>query len=510
MSSKIKKRLFVTFIIFVLCAMSALTVQAANKTGWIRTGKNYKYKVDDKYVKNEVKKIGKYYYYFDKKGNRKTGWKKFKGRNYYFNLKNARAYTGKKTINGKVYIFAKNGTLIKKKGVYKYKKYKVYITSDASLATGPVKIKGKWYFYKRNGLPESGIGIYKWKDKTYYVKSGKMVSGWVKIKHNRKYFSKSDYAMVTGLNKIDNKLYWFDNNGNLQKNRFYTVGNSKYYLGKNGVCSTGLVKIGVNLYYFGTDGKMVTGKYISQSGVTYYADETGRIKQNCWYDGKFFDRSGKLVKDAVTYDSTTEGQVTEEMLDALPLSGCTKLMVVAHPDDETLFGGAHLTEGGWFVVCLTNGYNQVRKKEFYEAMNLLECTGMILSYPDIANGERSKWETKRYNIAKDLDTILNYKRWGMVATHNPDGEYGHIHHKMTSKLVTESFYRNYWGTGLYYFGRWHSKVSLQKVTGNLKRVPTKALQTKLNILKCYISQKGAVDTNVHMAEYENWENALNW
>ena len=75
-----------------------------------------------------------------------------------------------------------------------------------------------------------------------------MVSGWVKIKHNRKYFSKSDYAMVTGLNKIDNKLYWFDNNGNLQKNRFYTVGNSKYYLGKDGVCSTGIVKIGVNLY----------------------------------------------------------------------------------------------------------------------------------------------------------------------------------------------------------------------------------------------------------------------
>ena len=73
MSSKIKKRLVATFIIFVLCAISALTVQAANKTGWIRTGNNYKYKVDDKYVKNEVKKIGKYYYYFDKKGIRRTG-----------------------------------------------------------------------------------------------------------------------------------------------------------------------------------------------------------------------------------------------------------------------------------------------------------------------------------------------------------------------------------------------------------------------------------------------------
>lgn len=317
--------------------------------------------------------------------------------------------------------------------------------------------------------------------------------------------------MVTGLNKIDNKLYWFDNNGNLQKNRFYTVGNSKYYLGKDGVCSTGLVKIGVNLYYFGTDGKMVTGKYISQSGVTYYADETGRIKQNCWYDGKFFDRSGKLVKDAVTYDSTTEGQVTEEMLDALPLSGCTKLMVVAHPDDETLFGGAHLTEGGWFVVCLTNGYNQVRKKEFYEAMNLLECTGMILSYPDIANGERSKWETKRYNIAKDLDTILNYKRWGMVATHNPDGEYGHIHHKLTNKIVTECYYKNSYNSNFYYFGKFYWNNALNQKKGSLRQISGQKAKRKQQIARrVYVSQKIAVDMYEHMIPYENWVRAENW
>lgn len=58
-------------------------------------------------------------------------------------------------------------------------------------------------------------------------------------------------------------------------------------------------------------------------------------------------------------------------------------MDVAHPDDETLWGGAHLTEGGWFVVCLTNGYNEVRKNEFYEVIKKFGCEGMILSYPDL-------------------------------------------------------------------------------------------------------------------------------
>ena len=38
------------------------------------------------------------------------------------------------------------------------------------------------------------------------------------------------------------------------------------------------------------------------------------------------------------------GHVTIRELDSLQLEDCTKLMVVAHPDDETLWGGAHLLE----------------------------------------------------------------------------------------------------------------------------------------------------------------------
>lgn len=52
MKSKMKKSLFVT----VLLAVSALSVQAAGKTGWVRKGTTYKYKVNNTYVKDEVKK----------------------------------------------------------------------------------------------------------------------------------------------------------------------------------------------------------------------------------------------------------------------------------------------------------------------------------------------------------------------------------------------------------------------------------------------------------------------
>ena len=37
------------------------------------------------------------------------------------------------------------------------------------------------------------------------------------------------------------------------------------------------------------------------------------------------------------------------------------LMIVAHPDDETIWGGSHLLKGHYLVVCLTNGNNEKRK-----------------------------------------------------------------------------------------------------------------------------------------------------
>lgn len=172
MKSKMKKSLFVTWIICVLFVMSAMSVQAAGKTGWVRKGTTYKYKVNNIYVKNEVKKIKKYYYYFDKKGVRKTGWIKYKKDRYYFDRKTARACTGKKQVNNKLYIFDKDGRLVKKKGLYKHGKTKVYINKDGSLETGLIKIKGKWYWFEDNGELSTKSGIHRWKNHTYYLKNG--------------------------------------------------------------------------------------------------------------------------------------------------------------------------------------------------------------------------------------------------------------------------------------------------------------------------------------------------
>lgn len=79
---------------------------------------------------------------------------------------------------------------------------------------------------------------------------------------------------------------------------------------------------------------------------------------------------GKLlfyhVSDAenIWYFSGDTAQRIEniQMLPEHALDDYDSLMVVAHPDDETIWGGAHLLKGKYVVVCITNGNNRTAEK----------------------------------------------------------------------------------------------------------------------------------------------------
>ena len=62
-----------------------------------------------------------------------------------------------------------------------------------------------------------------------------------------------------------------------------------------------------------------------------------------------------------------------------------KLMIVAHPDDELIFGGAELIKYGpeYRVICLTNQSNEVRRNEFEEVMKKLKVGSWeMMDYED--------------------------------------------------------------------------------------------------------------------------------
>lgn len=120
-----------------------------------------------------------------------------------------------------------------------------------------------------------------------------------------------------------------------------------------------------------------------------------------------------------------------KQIQQIDIEQCKRLMIVAHPDDETIWGGSHLLKGHYLVVCLTNGKNQVRKKEFMQVMKKTHNQGLILDYPDKTNGKRDRWLHVQQEIKKDVKELVCKKKWEMIVTHNPLGEYGHIHHRIT-------------------------------------------------------------------------------
>ncbi|WP_410514553.1 PIG-L family deacetylase [Paenibacillus sp. BR2-3] len=108
-----------------------------------------------------------------------------------------------------------------------------------------------------------------------------------------------------------------------------------------------------------------------------------------------------------------------------------KLMVVAHPDDESIFGGAALlSERGWKVICLTNREDETRSEEFHRAMKRVGAAYEIWNYPDLYDGSFDPGQ-----LGKDLEKVIHKHRFGRIVTHNLGGEYGHSQHKSLSKIL---------------------------------------------------------------------------
>ena len=98
------------------------------------------------------------------------------------------------------------------------------------------------------------------------------------------------------------------------------------------------------------------------------------------------------------------------------------LMIVAHPDDETIWGGSHLINGNYTVLCITNGNNKKRKKEFMKVMKKTHSKGIILSFPDKTKGKRDNWKSCKKDIQREIQKEIDSKDWDKIVTHNPDGE----------------------------------------------------------------------------------------
>lgn len=184
---------------------------------------------------------------------------------------------------------------------------------------------------------------------------------------------------------------------------------------------------------------------------------------------------------------------------AIAVSSPKNLMIVAHPDDETIFAGNEITKNNYFIVCLTNKDNPIRKKEFEAVLKKTNNQGVILSFPDKTNGKRDNWKLVDKDIEKEIRKYINKKDWKQIVTHNPKGEYGHIHHKITSRIVTSILLEKQQENRLLYFAPYFKKKEKPIRERTLDKNQRKQKQ---ELVTLYASQEKVMKKLQHILAYE--------
>lgn len=120
-----------------------------------------------------------------------------------------------------------------------------------------------------------------------------------------------------------------------------------------------------------------------------------------------------------------------------------KLLIVAHPDDEVLWGGINLlSQSGWLVVCSTSLNHPVRSREFFATMSYCNVTRYIMFDVKDQYTEDPEEADRLYDgsIFDQFLKKLSLKPWKLVLSHNERGEYGHEHHRKVHRLVKKYFH----------------------------------------------------------------------
>ena len=111
------------------------------------------------------------------------------------------------------------------------------------------------------------------------------------------------------------------------------------------------------------------------------------------------------------------------------------VVLVAHPDDETLWaGGTLLMQGGWttFVGTLCRAGDEDRAPKFFRALDLLGAKGAMADLDD--GPEQTPLEHSQ--VRTTLLSLVSREHVDLILTHSPRGEYTrHLRHEEVSRCV---------------------------------------------------------------------------
>jgi LmbE family N-acetylglucosaminyl deacetylase len=111
-------------------------------------------------------------------------------------------------------------------------------------------------------------------------------------------------------------------------------------------------------------------------------------------------------------------------------------VIVAHPDDETLWaGGTILSHPAWNVciIALCRASDRDRAPKFFQALNVLGADGII---GDLDDGPEQT-PLPEYEVQGAILRLLPHTHFDLVISHHPRGEYTrHRRHEEIGSVVS--------------------------------------------------------------------------
>ena len=150
-----------------------------------------------------------------------------------------------------------------------------------------------------------------------------------------------------------------------------------------------------------------------------------------------------------------------------------KIMIVAHPDDEALFGGAELLTHPeeYKVVAVDEYQNEVRRAEWISSMQFIGITDS-----EHWSGFKGGEDYHREKLIYELLRVLRERKYKKIVTHNRKGEYGHPRHRALHDVLNHLRPELLW-----------------QFDKGSDRLPQDLLLKKRDLLKVYGSQRDVLD-----------------
>ena len=241
------------------------------------------------------------WYYLDEHGYAVTGKRIINGKEYCFDSE-GRQIKGQMMQQGnkQYYISAQTGEMAVSRFIFENNNW-YYADAFGCLVQGAKVIDGKLYYFNKDHSQLKGG----WAEGRYYdaVTGQAVINQFIQIAANQWAYLNQDGHKVTGLQNINNKVYYFGSNGAQVKGKLLTVQGKKcyfdahtgeqvvnrfveagrgcwYYFNAAGQAVTGQQVINGKQLYFDGSGRQVKGRYVYVGGKRLFCDaKTGELRQ---------------------------------------------------------------------------------------------------------------------------------------------------------------------------------------------------------------------------------------